>query len=295
MMNMSVLKPIVIGMMLGLALQGGMIVAMAAGVADLPDLVIENAAMTSDTRDRAIIAFNMANRGTAAAIFSVAGQKVNELQLLDAAGTVLQTSRQEVVAIMTTINLKAGNMIEYSVLMSNYFPQIPAAAVSVRLIADPKNAIKESNDQNNSVVIPLLRPTPISVVVPSTRSDLVIEKVTITRDQSGKAIAKFTMANRGSESAVFSVANNVYGKKTVQLELLDASHNILASSVPSVLSHGRNVTLTPGQTKGHSSYLSSWFPQISANTAYVRFVADPQNVVQESNENNNAITVVFQP
>ena len=200
------------------------------------------------------------NLGNTTAASSTIGYYLSTNQVLDASDVLLSNT--------------TGGALSANQYFSRYeYPVIPVGtapgAYYVLFVADPQNAVAETNENNNVMTAPLL------VVAPGIDLTIYQPYVNPGSTAPGNTInTSCSIQNLGNSPATSSTMG--YYLSTNQV--LDASDVLLRT--------------TPGFSLGAGQYSSRYeYPVIPAGTTpgnyFVLFVADPQNAVAETNENNN--------
>ena len=205
------------------------------------------------------------NLGNATASSSTIGYYLSTNQVLDASDVLLRTT--------TGGTLGAG---QYS---SRYeYPVVPASTAPgnyyVLFVADPQNAVAETNEANNVASAALL------VVAPGI--DLLIQQSYLSASSVTPGFAvngSCYIQNAGNAMA----ASSTVGFYLSTNQVFDASDVLLNTATGGALASSQSA----------SRYSNLMIPAgTTAGSYYVLYVADPSNVVAETNEANN---VAFQP
>ncbi|WP_210521758.1 CARDB domain-containing protein [Hymenobacter terricola] len=202
------------------------------------------------------------NLGNSTAASSTVGYYLSTNQLLDASDVLMYTSPGGALA--------AG---QYS---SRYdYPVVPVGttpgAYYVLFVADPLNAVAETNELNNVASVPL------QVVAPGI--DLLIQQPFLSAATATPGFAingSCYIQNTGNASASSSTVGYYLSTNL----LLDASDVLLATVTGAALPSGQN------SFRGSSLVVPTG---TAAGNYYVLFVADPSNAVTETNELNNVV------
>ena len=209
---------------------------------------------------------NILNQGNSTANSSTVAYYLSTNQVLDAGDVLLLTSPG------------------YALVAGQYYthydtPLIPAGTVPgnyyVLFVADPQNAVPETNETNNVTTQALL------VVAPTI--DLTITQAYVYPSVSAPGNVINTncyVQNQGNALA----SSSAVGYYLSTNQVLDASDVLLK--------------IVPGLALAANQYASrNDLPVVPAGTApgtyYVLFVADPQNVVVESVETNNVASALL--
>ncbi|RTQ53178.1 T9SS type A sorting domain-containing protein [Hymenobacter gummosus] len=202
------------------------------------------------------------NLGTTTASSSTVGYYLSTNNTLDAADQLLTSSTGGPLLALGAEVRQATATIPAGTTPGTYF---------LLFVADPQNVVGETNEQNNVAVLQ------ISVVTPSV--DLTVSQPSspLTAPAGGSFLASALLTNLGNTTA--STSNmGVYLSTNATL---DAGDQLL-------------VTAIGGQLGGGQSIFRSATATIPAGTAlgnyFLLFVADPQNTVSETNEQNNLIS-----
>ena len=200
------------------------------------------------------------NLGNTTAPSSTIGYYLSTNQVFDASDVLMRTT--------PGYALGAG---QYS---SRYeYPVVPAGTAPgnyyVLFVADPLNAVAETNEANNVASAPLL------LVAPGV--DLLIQQayLSATSVTPGFTISgNCFIQNAGNSSA----ASSTVGFYLSTNQVFDASDVLLNTTVGATLASGQSA----------SRFANLVVPTgTAAGSYYVLFVADPLNVVAETNEANN--------
>ena len=200
------------------------------------------------------------NIGNTSAPSSAVGYYLSTNQILDASDVLLTTS--------------PGGSLNAGQSSSRYeYPTIPVGTAPgsyyVLFVADPANAVAETNENNNVASASLL------VVAPGI--DLQIQQAFLSNTSTTPG---FTV---GANCYILNAGNALASSSTVGYylstnQIFDAADVLLSTqtgfSLPAGQSNQRFATLTVPTGTAAGSY-------------YVLFVADPANAVAETNENNN--------
>lgn len=201
--------------------------------------------------------------GTTAQSSSV-GYYLSTDATLDANDQLLGSSTGGALGVGQSAYRAAPLPLPASTVPGNYF---------LLFAADHQNVVNESNESNNVVSVS------VTVVPPSV--DLVVQQAAVNTPNTapGNVLGmSCTVYNQGNATA----SNSSVGYYLSADAVLDANDQLLTSSFGSQLTPGyqqyrtASANVPPGTTPG--SY-------------FVLFVADYQNVVNESNETNNAAAV----
>ncbi|HEX8329206.1 MAG TPA: CARDB domain-containing protein [Hymenobacter sp.] len=208
----------------------------------------------------------MVNQGNTAASSSTVGYYLSTNQTFDAADVLLSSS-------------VGGFLIANQLSYRSASPLVPAGTVPgtyyVLFVADPANAVTETNENNN------VRSLLLTVVAPSI--DLQMQNASLGQTSSapgGIISATCSLFNQGNAQA--NPATVGYYLSTNQT--LDASDVLLSNTTGSLFggsftSRYANITVPTGTALGNY---------------YVLFVADYQNQLSETNENNNVASTPLQ-
>ena len=206
------------------------------------------------------------NLGNSTAASSTVGYYLSTNQVLDASDVLLLTS--------PGYSLGAG---QYSSRYDN--PIIPVGTAPgsyyVLFVADPQNAVAETNEANNLAFQPLQLVAPgidLTITQPYLYPGVTAPGNTVN--------ANCYVQNLGNSIA----ASSTVGYYLSTNQVLDAGDVLL--------------TTTPGYSLGAGQYSSRYeYPTIPVGTVpgnyYLLFVADPQNMVAETNEANNVASAAL--
>ncbi len=200
------------------------------------------------------------NIGNTAATTSAVGYYLSTNQVLDASDVFLTSS--------------PGGVLNGGYSLSHYdYPVIPAntapGSYYVLFVADPLNAVAETNENNN------VASASLQVVAPGI--DLLIQQQSLaaTSTTPGFAVgASCYIQNAGTTMATSSTVGFYLSTNQV----LDASDVLLTTVTGFSLSAGQLASRTASLVVPTGT---------AAGSYYVLFVADPLNAVSETNENNN--------
>jgi subtilase family serine protease len=200
------------------------------------------------------------NLGNSTASSSTVGYYLSTNQTLDASDVLLLTSPGGTLAANQYFSRYDNLTIPANTTPGSYY---------VLFVADPANAVTETNENNNVVSAALL------LVAPGV--DLNITSAYVTPTSVAPGSAAYTtcyIQNLGNSTAVSSTVGYYLSTNTT----LDASDVLLRTTAGTSLAAGQYSYRTDS-------------PIIPAGTVpgnyYMLFVADPTNAVAETNENNN--------
>ena len=209
------------------------------------------------------------NLGNSPAASSTVGYYLSTNQVFDASDVLMSTS--------IGYTLAAGG---YS---SRYdYPVVPVGTAPgnyyVLFVADPQNAVAETNETNNVASQPLL------VVAPGIDLTIFQAALSATSVTPGFTVGGNCYIQNGGNAVA---ASSTVGYYLSTNQVLDASDVLLTTTVGASLYSGQSA----------ARYGNLLIPTgTAAGNYYVLFVADPQNAVAETNENNNvtsqALTVL---
>ncbi|MDB5236809.1 MAG: hypothetical protein JWR44_3802 [Hymenobacter sp.] len=205
------------------------------------------------------------NSGNAPAASSTIGYYLSTNQILDASDVLLRTTAGSVIGAGQFLLRNDSPVIPVGTAPGNYY---------VLFVADPANAVLETNENNNVSSQPLL------IVAPGI--DLQIQ-------QPGTSTSSITPGfSLNAGCYIFNAGNTVSPSSTVGFYL---STNQQFDAADVLLNTITGTALSPFQSAVRSSSLV--IPTgTAAGSYYVLFVADPASAVTETNETNN---VAFLP
>ena len=204
------------------------------------------------------------NLGNATAASSTIGYYLSTNTVLDASDVLLLTAPGSSLGAYQYASRYNTVTIPTGTLSGNYY---------VLFVADPANAVAETNENNN------VASAPVQVVAPGI--DLTISQAYLssTTSAAGNSLnASSYIQNLGNTTSPSSTIGYYLSTNTV----FDASDVLLYTSVGQSLGAGQyssrydNITIPVGTAAGNY---------------YVLFVADPANAVAETNETNNVANV----
>ncbi|GAB2950635.1 hypothetical protein GCM10027048_14860 [Hymenobacter coalescens] len=203
------------------------------------------------------------NQGTADAANSNVGYFLSTNTTLDAGDVQIGTSSGGMLAAGASATRTGSFAVPAAT---------PAGVYRLLVVADPQNAVAESDEQNNVLVYAS------SITVTAAGTDLAVSNLTVLPSPAvaGGSIAVTCFhENAGTASAaahsvgVYLSADNVFSANDVVLATSSAAAMAPSFGMTRVLT---GVQIPLGTTPGNY---------------FVLFVADPQNAVTEANEQNN--------
>ncbi|MBO2012402.1 CARDB domain-containing protein [Hymenobacter negativus] len=202
----------------------------------------------------------MQNLGNSTAPSSTLGYYLSTNQTLDASDVLLLTSPGGTLAANQYISRYDNVPIPVGTAPGSYY---------MLFVADPANAVTETNENNNVVS------TALVLVAPGVDLTITQPYLTPTSVAPGSTLSTYCyIQNLGNSTA----ASSTIGYYLSTNQTLDASDVLLRTTVGSSLGAGQY------------TYRSD-SPLVPTSTApgnyYVLFVADPSSVVTETNESNN--------
>ncbi|SFQ65926.1 CARDB domain-containing protein [Hymenobacter arizonensis] len=200
------------------------------------------------------------NIGNAPAASSTVGYYLSTNSVLDAGDVLMLTTPGGTLGANQSFARYDNPVIPAGTTPGSYF---------ILFVADPQNVVAETNENNN------VASQQVNVVAPGI--DLLIQQPMLS---GGPVTPGFSVS---AGCAVHNAGNTTAPSSSVDYylstnQVWDASDVLLSSTTGFALSAGQssfrstNLVIPTGTTAG---------------TYYVLFVADPQNVVAETNENNN--------
>jgi subtilase family serine protease len=203
------------------------------------------------------------NLGNSAAPSSTLGYYLSTNQTLDASDVLLLTSPGSTLAANQYISRYDNLPIPVGTAPGSYY---------VLFVADPANAVSETNENNNVVGAALM------LVAPGVDLNITSAYLTPTSVAPGSTLyTTCYIQNLGNSLAASSTIGYYLSTNTT----LDASDVLMRTTVGASLAAGQY------------SYRND-SPMVPAGTTpgnyYVLFVADPANAVSETNENNNVVS-----
>ncbi|RZL14344.1 MAG: hypothetical protein EOO62_05705, partial [Hymenobacter sp.] len=234
------------------------------------DLTISSAYVSSyQTAANSTLSVNcyLNNQGTATANSAVAGYYLSTNTTFDASDIALGSSAAVTVAANGSVYRSATVIIPAATAAGNYY---------VLFVADPANTISETNE-NNNVAYQYL-----TVVAPTIDLYMYSGYLSSTYVTAGNTL--------NATGYIYNQGNAVASPVTMGLYLstnsvLDSNDQLIGSTSLASLAGGA------------SSYLygTATIPaNIGSGTYYVLFVADYQNQLAETNENNNVLYQTIQ-
>lgn len=206
------------------------------------------------------------NLGNSTAASSTIGYYLSTNQILDASDVLLLNSTGGPLAAAQYSSRYDNPVIPTGTAPGNYY---------MLFVADPLNAVAETNENNNVASVQL------QVVAPGI--DLLIQQPGLS---NGNVTPGFTLTGncyiQNAGNTISSSSSVGYYLSTNQL--LDANDVLLAT------------TTGPTLLAGQSSYRSASFTVPTGTVAgnyYILFVADPQDAVTETNEANNVTSLAL--
>ena len=211
--------------------------------------------------------FLLKNQGTGTAASSPTGYYLSTDAVFDAADVPLLTEPGGLLAVGQTVSRSTGTIpIPTGVALGSYY---------VLLVADPLNAVAESDETNNVTSRPFQLTAPFVDLLP------VRPELSVAMGAPGTALqATCQVLNQGniasatSSLGIFLSANTVFDVNDVRLTIITGP----GLNGPGGIYLGANVVVPTGTPAG--SY-------------YVLFVADPLNGQVESDETNNVLGLPF--
>ena len=210
---------------------------------------------------------NIYNTGTLSSPSSTMGYYLSTNSTLDANDVLLTT--------VAGGQLSAG-LSSYRTVSTTIPTGTTPGYYYVLFVADPANAVTETNENNN------VASATIQVTVPSIDLSVTYPYLSATSVAAGSSIsASCYLNNLGNTSA--SPANIGFYLST---DNVFSANDVLVGSQANTSLYGGGYL---------SIYSSISVPTgTSAGTYYVLFVADPANLVAETNENNNVASITIQ-
>jgi subtilase family serine protease len=240
----------------------------AITVNSMPDLRVTNFKVTPTSAkpgDTVRIEYVVTNQGTDNAAAHTEEIRLSTDNMLSTTDSLLATQQ--------VAGLKPGDTSRTSIDV-----RIPASTVPgsyfIGVIVDPRNAISESDETNN------IASNPINL---NGDIDLDLTNLTLTPNSGGtgtQVTVSFQLINRGSLPS-----------PAVQLEVRFSNDNTITNT-DALISSLTSSPLTPGQTLTLTA-TGTIPPNVTAGRSFIGIVADPQNLIAESNENNNTISSTF--
>lgn len=241
----------------------------AITVNSMPDLKVSNFKITpasANPGDSVRVEYLVSNQGT-----DNAGAHTEEIRLSkdgmfgNQDDVVLRTDQVGV--------LRPGDNSRASIDVRIPASTVPGSYI-LGILVDTRNAVAESDETNN------VASSAISI---SGDVDVDLANLTLTPNSgaSGTQVnLSFQLINRGSLAS-----------PAVQLEIRFSNDQTITNTDPLIASLTSN-PLTPGQTVTLTA-TATIPPNVSAGRSFIGIVADPQNLISESNENNNTISSGF--
>jgi subtilase family serine protease len=230
------------------------------------DLLVQSASVApTTTAPGNTLNFNcvLINQGTTVAASSNLGFYLSTDATLDAADQVLATSLGGAMAPSAFgVNRFATGLVPTGTAPGNYF---------VLFVADPQNQVSETNELNNVLT------RPITVVAPSVDLTIAQASNTLAAAAGGVVSLSAYVLNQGNTTAPSSNMAVYLSSNTT----LDAADPLVFNSPGGQLSAGLN------------SFRSGSFNVPAGTTPgnyFLLYVADPQNLVGETNELNNMVS-----
>ncbi|RMG49204.1 MAG: hypothetical protein D6723_14170 [Acidobacteria bacterium] len=213
------------------------------------------------------VSFSIVNQGTATANSSSHDIRFSVDNVIDAGDALLTT--------VGTSALSPGSSTPFTVNVT-----IPATAPSgtrfIGVIVDSGNAVSESNEANNTAMVP--------ITVTAAQPDLVVTNLSVTptsADAGDQVSITFTITNQGSGSAGPSTQEVRFSDDPT----IDASDILMATAPVSDLLPGESQIITLGGVPIPTS--------ATQGTRYIGVIVDAGNAVSESDESNNTGSVTI--
>ncbi|MBH8568409.1 T9SS type A sorting domain-containing protein [Microvirga sp. STS02] len=206
------------------------------------------------------------NTGTVSSPSSTVGYYLSTNATLDASDVLLNTVAGSSLAANASSYRTASATVPVGTAAGYYY---------VLFVADPANAVTETNETNN------VASTSIQVIAPTIDLSVTYPYVTPTSVAAGASVSASCYLNNLGNSAATPANINFY----LSTDNVFSANDVLVGSQP-------NSTLYGG---GYLSiYSTITVPATTASgTYYVLFVADPTNAVAETNENNNVASTTL--
>ncbi|MFC6222905.1 CARDB domain-containing protein [Hymenobacter artigasi] len=207
------------------------------------------------------------NTGTLAAPSSTVGYYLSTNSTLDANDVLLNTVAGGQLAAGSNSYRTASAIVPTGTAAGYYY---------VLFVADPANAVTETNETNN------VASTTIQVVTPTVDLSVTYPYVSPTSVAAGASVNASCYLNNLGNSAATPANISFY----LSTDNVFSANDVLVGSQPNTTLYGggylsiySNITVPTGTATG---------------TYYVLFVADPANLVAETNENNNVASTTIQ-
>lgn len=270
----------------------------------LPDLRVNKISATYTVGQALVIDYEVVNTGTAAANMndvSLDGFIYLNYAERPGGGTVLKQGTAN--NMLEPGQTKAGTMRITTTLDKNQ-----GTAYSYKLLVDQHNAVKESNENNNSyaiqinIVEPPPPPTPPKVSVVNPNQPVSIKNnntVTATLNSQPELSVKLISVKyiNNAVQSDYEVTNSGTAavevtKVVVQAYIIDNT-GATNPAGGAILNFQQGVLLKPGETMKGISNLQFTVTLDRAKTYTYKLVVDPSKQVAEVNENNNEATAAI--
>ncbi|KAF0240075.1 MAG: peptidase S8/S53 subtilisin kexin sedolisin, partial [bacterium] len=238
-------------------------------VNSMPDLRVSNFSVVPANitpGDSVRVEFSVANQGSADA-----NAHIEEIRL--SRDTILGNADDSLLRTEQTALLRPNANSRLSIdirIPSNTAP----GSYILGVITDARNTVIESDETNNMASMP---------VNVSGSLDLGLANLTLTPNTGGAATqvaVSFQLINGGSLST-----------SAVAIEVRFSNDQTITSTDPLLASLNSN-PLNPGDTVTLNASITIP-PNVAPGTSFIGVVADPRNLLTETNENNNVITSAF--
>ena len=247
-----------------------------AGATQQPDLVANTVSLGSTSLPvggSTTVSYDIQNIGNAAAGASVSKVYVSTDNVITTSDTLLASINDPSTA---DASARAGNSV-----LDNTSITLPSGLAAgtywIGVIADANNQVSESNENNN-----ISTPIQITVTGATQQPDLVANTVSLGSTSlsiGGSTTVSYHIQDIGNASAGASVS-----------KVYVSTDNVITTS-DTLLASVNDGTITAGNSLSDSTSVT--LPSgLAAGTYWIGVIADANNQVSESNENNNVSTPI---